>query len=153
MPPGAAAREWPRDGRRRRRRRRGRVSGWRCGDHAGPSIAASYADEAAKVVSIIKDPTLVIREGGQIAAANAAFEKLLHSSNGQLLNQNISQLSDQSLLQNLEFLMNRSREAPFTSHSDQLEFGGQAYLIHCQAFGQPLDYYIVTLLPAAGGSE
>ncbi len=123
------------------------------GDHAGPSIAASYADEAAKVVSIIKDPTLVIREGGQIAAANAAFEKLLHSSNGQLLNQNISQLSDQSLLQNLEFLMNRSREAPFTSHSDQLEFGGQAYLIHCQAFGQPLDYYIVTLLPAAGGSE
>lgn len=123
------------------------------GDHGGPSLTASYADEAAKVVTIIKDPTLVIREGGQIAAANSHFEKLLHAGAGQLINQNISQLSDQSLLQNLEFLMNRSREAPFVSHSDQLEFGGQAYLINCQAFGQPLDYYIVTLLHAVGGSE
>ena len=124
------------------------------GDSAGSSnIQTSYAEEAAKVVSIIKDPTLVLREGGQIVGANAPFEKLLHSAAGQLLNQNISQLSDQSLLQNLEFLMNRSREAPFTSHDDQLEFGGEAYNIHCQAFGQPIDYYIVTLQPVARGNE
>ncbi len=124
------------------------------GDHSsvlqGPT---SYAEEASKVVSIIKDPTLVIREGGQIVVANSGFEKLLHAASGQLSSQNISQLSDQSLLQNLEFLMNRSREAPFVSHSDQLEFGGQGYQIHCQAFGQPIDYYIVTLLPANGSTE
>lgn len=118
------------------------------GDGVGSSSTpTSYAEEAAKVVAIIKDPALVVREGGQIIGANKTFETLLHAESGHLTHQNINQFSDQSLLQNLEFLMNRSREAPFSSHSDQLEFAGESYLIHCQVFGQPIDYYIITLIP------
>ena len=118
------------------------------GESAGPAHVTSHGEEAAKVVSIIKDPTLVLKEGGVVIGANAAFEKLLHASAGQLVHQNINQFSDQSLLQNLEFLMTRSRETPFMSHSDQLEIGGQGYSINCQGFGQPMDYFIITIIPA-----
>jgi PAS domain-containing protein len=108
------------------------------------------ADEAAKVVNVIYDAALVVRADGQIILANLAFEQLLHAEPGRLNQQNITQIEDNSLQQNLEFLMNRSKENSFMAHSDQLEFGGVAYLLNCQAFGQPVEYFVITV--SSGGA-
>jgi PAS domain-containing protein len=120
------------------------------GDNGGPVEVASQADEASKIVFVVEEPCLVIQANGQIVNANHAFEQLAHISANEMRGHGTSVIPDHSLQQNLEFLMNRARENPYVKHSDQLEFGGVPFVIECQAFGQPIDYFVMTIHSLGG---
>jgi hypothetical protein len=120
------------------------------GDSSGQQVAVSYVDEAAKMPNLTLNPCLVMKASGEIIAANSAFSDISRVSVNQLVGQFASSIPDNSLQQNIEFLLSKSRENPFMLHSDQLEFGGVMYQLNCQAFGQPIDYFIITIFPAGG---
>ncbi len=118
----------------------------------GVQVATSHVDEAAKMAGLISEGCLVLKNTGEIVAANAAFSEVSRLSPTQLVGQFANAIPDQSLQQNLEFLLNRAKENPYTLHNDQLEFSGILYQINCQAFGQPIDYFVITLYKAKGAA-
>lgn len=119
---------------------------------SGAAIQTSHVDEAAKMTALVSEGCLVLKSSGEIVAANAAFSEVSRLSPSQLVGQFANAVPDQSLQQNLEFLLNRAKENPFQVQNDQLEFGGILYQINCQAFGQPIDYFIITLFKAKGAA-
>lgn len=122
------------------------------GESGSVPVSLSHAEEAAKVTGLIQDACLVIKSSGEILAANSAFSDISRLSPGQLVGQFADAIPDQSLQQNIEFLLNKARENPYSPHSDQLEFSGVLYQINCQAFGQPIDYFVITMNKMGGAS-
>lgn len=118
------------------------------GDGNSTATPVSQAEEAAKVAALVSDACLVLNSQGQIMSANSAFEQLARVSTQQMRGQTVQVMADTALIQNIEFLVSRARENPYGSHTDTLDFSGVTYQSNCQAFGQPIDFFIYTAFKA-----
>jgi len=126
------------------------------GDHNMSRQVVSRDAEAENLIQLMGYPTIAINAEKRIIAANKNFEQIAHVSDGQLVGQPLTFLSDMALQQNLAHLMQKSQENPGLIHSDQLEFSGHNCQIHCQAMGVENDsiaYFIISVTPSeeAGG--
>ena len=78
---------------------------------------------------------------------------MLGQSRFQVLNQNLSSLSDQALQKNISSLANQAENQSAQIFSDQLEISGHNLKINCQSLmgskGQT-DFYLVTVTPMDG---
>jgi len=123
------------------------------GDGAAPVNMVSRDSEAENLVQLMGYPTIAISGEGRIVTVNANFEQIAHASSSQLSNQPLSAIPDMALQQNIQHLMQKSREAPGTIHSDQLEFSGHNCMIHCHAMGVEngtVAYFIISITPVEG---
>lgn len=128
--------------------------------HGSSEMQSSHAGsgkegEAENLVQLMMLPCAAIHSMGHIISCNSRFEQFARSTKDQIQGQQISALGDISLQQNIEHLLKKTKENPYSIHSDQLEFSGQPCHIHCQAFttqGQ-IDYFMIVITPSEGGSE
>jgi len=121
---------------------------------AGPVNMVSHDAEAENLVQLMGYPTLAVSGEGRLLAVNANFEQIAHANANQLVHQTLSAIPDIALQQNIQHLMQKSREVPGATHNDQLEFSGHNCLIHCQAMGvenNTIAYFIICITPVEGG--
>jgi hypothetical protein len=125
------------------------------GDEAGGQVnMVSRDSEAENLVQLMGYPTIAVSGEGRIVSVNQNFEQLAHATSAQLVNQMVSSIPDVALQQNMTHLMDKSRVAPGTIHSDQLEFSGHNCQIHCQAMGvenNSIAYFVICVTPVEGG--
>lgn len=125
------------------------------GDEAGGQVnMVSRDSEAENLVQLMGYPTVAVSGEGRIVSVNQNFEQLAHATSAQLVNQMVSSIPDVALQQNMQHLMEKSRVAPGTIHSDQLEFSGHNCQIHCQAMGvenSSIAYFVICVTPVEGG--
>jgi hypothetical protein len=124
------------------------------GDHGGePRNMVSHDVEAENLVQLMGYPTIAISGENRIISVNGNFEQIAHSTRAQLNHQTLSAIPDAALQQNLQHLIQKSREVPGTIHSDQLEFSGHNCRIHCQAMGvesSTIAYFVICITPLEG---
>lgn len=126
--------------------------------NSGAGGAAGFVNkdgEAENLVQIVGFPCVAISREGRIIACNPAFNQVARSESGQLAGLMYKAIPDVALQQNLDSLLGRSREDVRMLHTDQLEFSGHLCILSCQAMtsnGQDVDYFVVTVSPAEGGS-
>lgn len=111
--------------------------------------------EAENLVQIVGFPCVAISREGRIISCNPAFNQVARAEAGQLNGQSFTAIPDVALQKNMEGLLTKSRENPGMTHTDQLEFSGHLCILSCQAMrstNQDVDYFIVTVSPAEGGS-
>lgn len=116
--------------------------------------SVSREGEAENLIQLIGYPAVAFNAEGRMIAMNQNFEQLAHVSAAQMIGQNLKILPDAALQQNLQFLMQKSREVPNLIHNDQLEFGGHNCEIHCQALGVEngnVAYFVISITPLEGG--
>lgn len=126
------------------------------GGSASPSPhSENREDEGENLVKMIGAPAMVISSSGQVLSANSSFEQLARTSVNALKQSGPSAIPDQSLQQNIDHLIGKSREVPYAIHSDHLEFNGLMCGIHCQAFisAGSISYYLITILPQSSGAS
>ncbi len=127
------------------------------GDNGAPANAGTTENkdgEADNLMKMIGAPCLAISHEGRIISANPGFEQLSRVSLASMQQNGLSAIPDNSLQQNIDHLMGKSRENPYGIHSDHLEFNGLMCVIQCQAFmsANNVSYYLVTVLPNQGGA-
>lgn len=127
------------------------------GDSAGGGAAGfvNKDGEAENLVQIVGFPCLAISREGRIISSNPAFNQIARSEAGHLAGQMFKSIPDVALQQNIDGLLNRARDNTRVIHTDQLEFSGHLCILSCQAMtsnGHDVDYYVVTVSPAEGGS-
>ncbi len=107
--------------------------------------------EYTNLVDMISQPAFVLATDYRIVALNFSFEQICQMGKENLLNQSFENISDSSLVQNIESLIVRSQQSPYQKHSDRIPFSQFECDIQCQAFldssGQP-EYYLMTLTKA-----
>ena len=85
-------------------------------------------------------------------AINSNLEQLLQVSRDGVVNQSYQNLTDTALVQNMDSLIARSKQAPYEKHNDRIPFAQYECEIYCQVFldttGEP-QYYILTLMQIA----
>jgi pSer/pThr/pTyr-binding forkhead associated (FHA) protein len=105
--------------------------------------------EAQSLVAVSSGPSLAIGSDEVIWAMNEAFTKLIgQNSTGD----SYKNIPDTPLQQNLESLMMKAKENPYTSHFDTLEFSGhmcQIQILSLHTNGHT-DYFFVTVKPQGG---
>jgi len=125
------------------------------GDEAGGQVNMLSRDsEAENLIQLMGYPTMAVSGEGRILQVNQNFEQLAHATGSQLVNQMVSAIPDVALQQNIQHLMEKSRVAPGSIHSDQLEFSGHNCQIHCQAMGvenNTISYFVICVTPVEGG--
>lgn len=125
------------------------------GDEAGGQMnMVSRDSEAENLIQLMGYPTIAVSGEGRIVSVNQNFEQLAHATSAQLVNQMVSSIPDVALQQNIQHLMEKSRVAPGSIHSDQLEFSGHNCQIHCQAMGvenSTISYFVICVTPVEGG--
>ena len=111
--------------------------------------------EYTNLVDMITQPAFVLATDHRIVALNFSFEQICQAGKEALLNQSFQNISDSSLVQNIESLIIRSQQSPYQKHSDRIPFSQFECDIQCQAFldenGQP-EYYLMTLTKAESNS-
>ena len=111
--------------------------------------ATNKMQEAQSLVAVSSGPSLAIGSDEVIWAMNEAFTKLIgQNSTGD----SYKNIPDTPLQQNLESLMMKAKENPYTSHFDTLEFSGhmcQIQLLSLHTNGHT-DYFFVTVKPQGG---
>lgn len=127
------------------------------GDSGGPGAAGfvNKDGEAENLVQIIGFPCITISGEGRIIACNPAFTQVARADVGQLHGQLFKAIPDVALQQNIEGLLVKARDNSRMIHTDQLEFSGHLCILSCQAMssdGQHIDYFVITVSPAEGGS-
>lgn len=125
------------------------------GDSAGAGAGFVNKDgEAENLVQIVGYPCVAIASEGRIIACNAAFAQVARADVSSLQGQSYQTLADVALQQNIDGLLLKARENARAIHTDQLEFSGHLCILSCQAFssGADVDYFILTVSPAEGGS-
>ncbi len=107
--------------------------------------------EYVHLVEMITQPAFVLSNDHRFIALNSSFEQICQSEKGSLLNQTFQQISDSSLVQNIESLVARAKQAPYEKHVDRIPFSQFECDIECQAFidsnGDP-EFYFMTLTKA-----
>lgn len=119
----------------------------------GPLNMVNRDSEAENLVQLMGYPTMAVSGEGRIIAVNENFEQVAHSTAGQLVHQTLSTIPDVALQQNIQHLMQKTREVPGVIHNDQLEFSGHNCLIHCHALGVEngtVAYFIICITPVEG---
>ncbi|UYL10162.1 FHA domain-containing protein [Bdellovibrio sp. SKB1291214] len=111
--------------------------------------------EAENLVQLMGFPAIAISKDGRIMAGSSSFGQVARTEVAQLLGQQYQAIPDIALMQNIDNLMNKTRENPRVIHTDQLEFNGHPCVLSCQGMSsQPheVDYFVITISPAEGGS-
>lgn len=111
--------------------------------------------DAENLVQIVGFPCVAIANDGRVIACNPAFAQVAHAEAAQLVGRPYQSIPDTSLQQNVDGLLQRARENPRAIQTDQLEFSGHPCILSCQALSSStseIDYFIVTVSPAEGGS-
>jgi hypothetical protein len=111
--------------------------------------------EAENLVQMIGFPAIAISKDGRIMAGSPSFGQVARTEVAQLLGQQYQAIPDVALMQNIDNLMNKTRENARVIHTDQLEFNGHPCVLSCQGMSsQPneVDYFVITISPAEGGS-
>ncbi len=106
--------------------------------------------EAENLVQLMGYPTIAVSGEGRIICVNGNFEQISHALSAQLNHQTLSAIPDVALQQNLQHLMQKSRELPGVIQTDQLEFSGHNCRIHCQAMGvenNTIAYFVICITP------
>ena len=104
-------------------------------------------NEAKNLVESINIPAMVIDNSLSVIAINPECENLIGANDGLLLNKNIDEIPDQSLLLNLKDLISQSGETPDQLLSNKLEFSAVEYNIKITAVGgaDSIKYFFITL--------
>ncbi|MFS4458525.1 FHA domain-containing protein [Bdellovibrio sp. HCB2-146] len=111
--------------------------------------------EAENLVQMIGFPCVTISREGRMIACNTAFAQILRSDTSAIQGHSYKALPDIALQQNVEGLMARVRDNPAVLQNDQLEFSGHLCVLSCQGMSSSageVDYYVLTISPAEGGS-
>ncbi len=116
-------------------------------ESSGDSFGLTASDEASNLVSAIDIPTLVVDNTRNIIAINQACENLIGANDGILMNQNIGEISDQSLLLNLKDLISQSESDPHQVFSNKLEFSSIEYDIKITTVvgTDSIKYFVITI--------
>ncbi len=116
------------------------------------SSSENRDEEASNLTKMIGAPAMVVAADNRILSANSSFEQLARVSLPTLQQNGLTFIPDNSLQQNIEHLMGKSREVPYAIHSDHLEFNGLMCTIQCQGFlsGNSICYFLITILPQSG---
>ena len=105
--------------------------------------------EFSNLAEMISHPVLIIDAAERIVAVNSNLEQLLQVTRDSVLNQTYQQLTDTALVQNMDSLVARSKQAPYEKHSDKIPFAQYECEIFCQVFldssGEP-QYFVLTLV-------
>jgi hypothetical protein len=111
-----------------------------------PSLRDS---EWMNLIQMVGFPALLITKEKAILSVNQAFEQMTGSYGNSLQGQSLQALSDQSLRQNIEALVNAANANTQQVQLDQLDMSGQMFDIQCQAvtLGGDAKYYMITLSP------
>ncbi len=111
--------------------------------------------EYTNLVDMITQPAFVLSTDQRIVALNFSFEQICQTKKEVLIHQSFQNISDMSLVQNIESLIVRSQQSPYEKHTDRIPFSQFECDIQCQAFldgnGQP-EYYLMTLTKADGNA-
>lgn len=120
---------------------------------ASGGIAENKDGEADHLMKMIGAPGLAVAAEGRVLSANSGFEQLARVALSSLQQSGLTAIPDNSLQQNIDHLIGKSRENPYSIHSDSLEFSGVMCLIQCQVFmsAGEISYYLITILPQTGG--
>lgn len=124
-------------------------------DQGGSGNFVNKDGEAENLVQIIGFPAIAISRDGRIIASSASFGQIARTDMVQIVGQPFQSIPDVALQQNLEHLMNKTRENSRAIHTDQLEFSGHLCILSCQAMSsQPndVDYFVITVSPTDGGA-
>jgi hypothetical protein len=108
-----------------------------------------HQQEAHNIISICGLPAIAIGPDELVWNLNDKFVKLT-GWNG--MGTSYKTIPDSSLQQNFEGLLKLCQEAPYTIHTDSLEFSGHPCQIQATVFmsnGQ-VDFYVMTIIPAGG---
>lgn len=120
-----------------------------------PISVENKDSEIENLMKMIGAPSLAISSEGRVISANFAFEQLARVSTANLQQTGIGAIPDNSLQQNIEHLIGKSRENPYGIHADHLEFNGPTYMIQCQTFlsaTNNINYFLITVLSQSGVS-
>lgn len=117
------------------------------GDSYGYTDPMEKQSEAKNLTSIISVPALAFTSEGNFLAINSAAEEFLSETEGNLINQHIDNLYDESLKLSLQDLLQRCVQESHMIQSNQLEFGGVPMEIDAQAMGPSgnMDYIIICI--------
>lgn len=105
--------------------------------------------EAQGLIAISGVPAIAIGADEMVWACNEFFQKLV----GQDVSGNsYRNIPDRSLQQNIEGLIQKCQQNPYSTYSDSLEFSGHPCVVQILSFhnhGQA-DYYLITIKPSGG---
>lgn len=108
--------------------------------------------EFSNLAEMISHPAIIIDPEQRIIALNSNFEQLAQISRDAVLNQSYQVITDNALVQNMDSLIARSKQAPYEKHADKIPFSQYECEIFCQAFlsseGEP-QYFVLTLVQIA----
>ena len=108
--------------------------------------------EFSNLAEMISHPAIIIDPEQRIIALNSNFEQLAQISKETVLNQSYQVITDNALVQNMDSLIARSKQAPYEKHADKIPFAQYECEIFCQAFlstdGEP-QYFVLTLVQIA----
>lgn len=108
--------------------------------------------EFSNLAEMISHPAIIIDPEQRIIALNSNFEQLAQISKDTVLNQSYQVITDNALVQNIDALIARSKQAPYEKHADKIPFAQFECEIFCQAFlsaeGEP-QYFVLTLVQVA----
>lgn len=121
------------------------------GSSHGSQPQVDRRPEAESLTTVSGVPSLVIGPDDIIWSMNEGLQKLV-GQNAQGLS--YRQLSDPALQQNIEGLLQKCQQNPYSTHEDHLEFSGHPCVIQMMTFHNHghVDYYFVTIRPSGGTS-
>lgn len=129
------------------------INGENSSDSGSAIKAVTREMEALQLVHLVGYPAIAIHQNLTIISVNHAFELLTRLSQNQIVGQNFMVIPDGSLQQNIQNLIQRSNEDRLQIHSDQLEMSGHPCVLTIQSYGSnEIEYYLITVSPAEGGS-
>ena len=113
-----------------------------------PKPQQNRDSEFSNLVEMISHPAIVIDIEQRIISLNYNFEQLAQVSKDDILNKSFQQITDGSLVQNIDSLIIKAKLAPYEKHADKIPFSQFECEILCQAFlsteGEP-QYFLITL--------
>lgn len=111
--------------------------------------SSNRMQEAQSLVYVSSGPALVVGSDEVIWAMNESFQQLTNFNNS---GESYRNIPDRSLQQNIESLITKAKENPYTTHFDSLEFSGHPCQIQILSFhtNGHSDYYYITVKPQAG---
>ncbi len=111
--------------------------------------------EIENLVQLVGYPAIAVSSQEIILSMNSGFSQILHSTLDQVRGQSLALISDMALQQNVRNLIQLSNHNPQQIQADNLEISGHNFKLLCQSVGpqnSDLNYYIIVLTPAEGGS-
>ena len=104
--------------------------------------------EFSHMVDMLSQPAMILAASGVVVASNSQFENLVQMTKENLVQQNYSAIVDPAMVQNIESLINKSKENIYEKHQDRIPFSQFECDISLQAFldsnGAP-EYYFLSL--------